>query len=175
MFCFFVDGLDEYDGNHIEIIHVLKRLATSPSIKICVSSRPWNVFLSEFSDEDQRLLVEEHTRGDIQLFVDQTLGADERYLRLARQDPRCKDFTQQIVSKAQGVFLWVRLVVNEILRGMGNDDDITDLQRRLQYLPKIWKLTTSVCLTTLTISIGERPLKSSCYFKKQYHLYPYWQ
>jgi hypothetical protein len=136
MFCFFVDGLDEYDGNHIEIIHVLKRLATSPCIKICVSSRPWNVFLNEFPDKDRRLLVEEHTRGDIQLFMDQVLGADERYLRLARQDPRCQDFTKQIVSNAQGVFLWVRLVINEILRGLDNDDGIPDLQRRLQYLPK---------------------------------------
>lgn len=38
-YCFFVDGLDEFDGDQTEIITILKGLATSPNIKICLSSR----------------------------------------------------------------------------------------------------------------------------------------
>jgi hypothetical protein len=44
-FCCFVDGLDEYDGEHVDIIHILQNFANSPSIKLCVSSQPWNVFV----------------------------------------------------------------------------------------------------------------------------------
>src|ERR1700722_13145867 len=43
-FCFSIDGLDEYDGNHLELIDLLKSIFHSSSIMICVSSRPWNVF-----------------------------------------------------------------------------------------------------------------------------------
>ena len=63
--------------------------------------------------------------------MDEILSEDERYLRLAREDPRCKDFAKQIVSNAKGVFQWVRLVVDEVLRGLGNEDYVRDLQRRL--------------------------------------------
>jgi hypothetical protein len=39
-FCFFIDGLDEYGGEHTDIIRIIQSLAASPSIKFCVSSRP---------------------------------------------------------------------------------------------------------------------------------------
>lgn len=39
-FCFFIDGLDEYEGDHLDICKVLKDLAGLQSVKICVSSRP---------------------------------------------------------------------------------------------------------------------------------------
>lgn len=42
---------------------------------------------------------------------------------------------QEIVERAQGVFLWVNLVVKSLLSGLGNRDDIADLQRRLRLLP----------------------------------------
>ena len=38
------------------------------------------------------------------------------------------------MTKADGVFLWVRLVVESLLRGLGNRDSIADLQRRLRLL-----------------------------------------
>jgi len=43
-FCFFVDGLDEYCGDHQEIINLLQGFTQSEHIKICMSSRPWNIF-----------------------------------------------------------------------------------------------------------------------------------
>ncbi|CZR63769.1 uncharacterized protein PAC_13666 [Phialocephala subalpina] len=39
-FCFFVDGLDEYEGDSVKVINVLHQLSASPAIKLCVSSRP---------------------------------------------------------------------------------------------------------------------------------------
>jgi hypothetical protein len=47
-FCFFIDGLDEYSGNHQELVNLIKSISTSTSMKFCVSSRPWNVFEHAF-------------------------------------------------------------------------------------------------------------------------------
>jgi len=41
-----------------------------------------------------------------------------------------------IVTDAEGVFLWVSFVVNDLLRGLADGDDINRLQTRLNALPK---------------------------------------
>jgi hypothetical protein len=45
-FCFFIDGLDEYEGDGEDIISLFQDLSLSPSVKLYVSSRPWNIFLN---------------------------------------------------------------------------------------------------------------------------------
>ena len=42
--CLFIDGLDEYEGDHEELGRILKAMASSPHVKFCLSSRPWVVF-----------------------------------------------------------------------------------------------------------------------------------
>jgi hypothetical protein len=44
-------------------------------------------------------------------------------------------FVKEIVSKANGVFLWVRLVTESLLHGLKNRDEISDLQKRLRQIP----------------------------------------
>ena len=39
-FCFFIDGLNDYDGDHRDIIELLRRMSACSDIKICASSRP---------------------------------------------------------------------------------------------------------------------------------------
>ena len=39
-YCFFIDGLDECDGEHYELVQILKDLSQSQAVKMCVSSRP---------------------------------------------------------------------------------------------------------------------------------------
>ena len=51
------------------------------------------------------------------------------------RDPRYNDLVRDIDEKAQGVFLWVHLVVRELLKGFTNADTIPVLQRRLEALP----------------------------------------
>lgn len=133
--CFFVDGLDEFEGNHKEIVYALNALAKSPNVKICLSSRPLNVFQKAYGNSDQKLRLEEITKADIRLYVNKMLEADSDYIQLATVDARCKELKKDIASNAQGVFLWVRLVVSDLLRGLGNEDDIGDLQKRLWRLP----------------------------------------
>ena len=51
--CFFIDGLDEYDSDHVELCKVLCDMANSPHIKMCLSSRPWAVFERSFGGESK--------------------------------------------------------------------------------------------------------------------------
>lgn len=135
-FCFFVDGLDEYDGEHIDVIRILERFANSPSIKICASSRPWNVFTKAFSENtEQTLLLQDFTKADIERYVIDELEKDARFQKLIKVDSRYHQLVNEIVERAQGVFLWVFLVVRSLLRGLTDDNDMATLQRRLEHLP----------------------------------------
>ena len=136
-FCFFVDGLDEYDGeDYTHIIKVLKDLNASPSVKICLSSRPWNIFIAAFgTSTDQRLVLEDHNGDDIEKFVRSRFASDEHFKLLQSRDSRSSDLVDQIVRNAQGVFLWVRIVVGNLLRAMSNDDSLSDLHKRLESFP----------------------------------------
>ncbi|KAJ4376341.1 hypothetical protein N0V83_001624 [Neocucurbitaria cava] len=135
-FCFFVDGLDEYEGESIELIESLRALARSTMVKLCVSSRPWHVFKDEYERPNSCMLkMEDLTRDDIALYVQDMLEGHERFGTLQQRDSRYQELVQQIIDKAEGVFLWVFLVVRSLLRGLTSSDRISDLQRRIALLP----------------------------------------
>lgn len=133
--CLFVDGLDEYRGNHGEIADVFEIFTRSPNCKICISSRPLLVFEEVFGKSPQ-LRLQDLTYMDVQTYVKDNLSSNRRYQALAtREQIRAPKLVQEIVQKADGVFLWVKLVVQSLLDGLGNRDEISDLQRRLKLLP----------------------------------------
>ncbi|KAI1215033.1 uncharacterized protein F4807DRAFT_455482 [Annulohypoxylon truncatum] len=136
-FCFFIDGLDEYEGDdHFELISLIERLQGSESAKFCVSSRPWNVFVANFALANvPTLVLEEKTRGDMAKYIHGTLEEDRRFLRLKAREDRADELAAEISEKANGVFLWVFLVVRELLRGLNEEDDFSTLQKRLRSLP----------------------------------------
>lgn len=134
--CLFIDGLDEYDGEHSDIIHIIKILGTSPHIKLCVSSRSWPVFEDAFGRSHWKLYLQDLTLNDIEFYIKDNLEDDPQFRQLKYRDSvGSENLVKEIVSKAQGVFLWVYLVVRSLLRGLTNRDDMSDLQRRLGELP----------------------------------------
>lgn len=135
-FCFFVDGLDEYEGDHTEVIRILNDFASNGDIKICFSSRPWNVFEKGYGENfGKKLELEKLTQGDITRFVKEKLFDDSRFQELKARDIRYNDLVTEIANKARGVFLWVFLVVRSLRRGLTNEDTISELQERLRILP----------------------------------------
>ncbi len=136
-FCFFIDGLDEFDGDADHIVTVLESLRSWPDVKLCVSSRPWYEFIDAFGRPfDPHLALEDLTREDIRIYVRDTLEENSRFRALRARDDRSQDLVHEIVDKARGVFLWVTLVVRSLLKGLRNADRISDLQRRLQEFPE---------------------------------------
>lgn len=124
-----IDGLDEYNGNHSDIISLLKELATqSSNIKICVASRPWVIFEDAFQ-RTPSLLMQELTFPDIVLYTSTKLEDNLGFSELKKDEPEYSEqLVMEIAEKASGVFLWVVLVVRSLLIGLTNGDRISDLQ-----------------------------------------------
>lgn len=104
--------------------------------KCCVSSRPHLPFQDAFQG-CPGLCLEDLTYPDIERYVTDKLEMDKRMKRLALLEPTATaGLIDDIVSSANGVFLWVRLVAASLLKGLGNHDQISDLQARLNALPR---------------------------------------
>jgi hypothetical protein len=135
--CLFIDGLDEFDGSHDDLICLVKNLIgeDSGNVKACVASRPWSVFQKAFGHKPN-LRLEDLTFDDIKNFVQSKFHADAEFENLRRRYPLfANQLMDNIVVKASGVFLWVDLVVTSLLTGMRLGDRIEDFQRRLDELP----------------------------------------
>ncbi len=133
--CFFVDGLDEFDGQHQDLICLLRDLIEHPNVKICVSSRPWLVFEEAFIHKPS-MMLQDLTYADIKHYIRSNLQGNEGFEQLLKREPQfANQLIENIVSKASGVFLWVNLVVASLLTGMTYGDRTSDLQRRLDLLP----------------------------------------
>ena len=135
-FCFFIDGLDEYRGDHRDLIAALCKLSSSENVKICASSRPWNVFQNAFGKTgDSMLTLQDLSRDDIRAYVSGHLSAHDNFAALRSQGNFCTQLIAAVVRKANGVFLWVFLVVRELLKSLDNNDSARDLKRRLDSMP----------------------------------------
>lgn len=134
--CIFLDGLDEYEGDHESIAELFGEITTtSPDIKICVSSRPLLVFGEIFSSRPS-LRLQDLSLQDIKFYVNENLRKHRRFRQLLEKEPiKAPQLVKDIVGRADGVFLWVRLVVDSLREGLGNHDEIEDLQERLDELP----------------------------------------
>jgi hypothetical protein len=135
--CLFIDGLDEYQGEHEDLIKLLQDLTAVPGIKACVSSRPWKEFRDAFGRLPGQLQVHEFTTDDIRRYAEDNLHQNAQFIRMRQDDvPGAKSLTATIASRADGVFLWVFLVVRSLLRGLSQGDTIVTLQQRLDELPQ---------------------------------------
>ena len=134
--CIFIDGLDEFGNDHEELISMVHSLIQQHAhVKVCVASRPWNIFQRTFG-HNANLRLEDLTFDDIKIFVQSKFKADPGFDNLRQRYPSFADqLMDNIVVKASGVFLWVDLVVASLLAGMQLGDRIEDFQRRLDELP----------------------------------------
>lgn len=103
--CLFLDGLDEYSGDHRALIADLRALCTNKSIKICVSSRPWNVFVSAFSSLDTVLHLEELTADDIYRYASGHLTKADRRLQQSDVDSLASESSSSHKACSFGCFL----------------------------------------------------------------------
>jgi hypothetical protein len=134
-FCIFIDGLDEFYGDHSELKALLKKISSSSHIEVCVSSRPWNVFEHEF-DAKSCFMLQDLTYQDIKFFVESKFQGNAGFAQLEIMEPVYADrLKEHVTVKAEEVFLWVFLVVQSLLAGLVNGDRICDLERRLDLLP----------------------------------------
>ncbi|KAM6524332.1 hypothetical protein FSOLCH5_004933 [Fusarium solani] len=114
----------------------LVKVGAHSHVKICVSSRPWlqieNVFKS-----CPTLRLQDLTKNDIFVYVEDRLSANENWTALcAGQPSEATKVIKEIVATANGVFLWVKLLLNSLIKGLDLDDDFEDVAKRLRCLPR---------------------------------------
>ncbi|KAH8763193.1 hypothetical protein F5883DRAFT_377791, partial [Diaporthe sp. PMI_573] len=135
-FCIFVDGLDEYHGDHIEMCNAIQKLGTaSHDIKLCVSSRPWNDFEDAFGGGPHILEMHQLTAGDIRGYAHARLSEHRAWTTVSADTGLATSLIDLILRHAEGVFLWVVLVTKEIREGLSNYDSLEDLYRRVEGFP----------------------------------------
>jgi hypothetical protein len=134
-FCLFIDGLDEYDGDPFDIINLFTSVSKLPNVKLCLSSRPIYEFVKTFRSYPT-LRLQDLNFNDIKQYVDDELRANDLMRELHHTEPQeAPKLSLEIIDKADGVFLWVKLVALSLLRGLRNSDRICDLQKRVRLLP----------------------------------------
>jgi len=131
--CLFIDGMDEYSGDHADLIDLFHGLARFPNLKLCVSSRPLLAFCTAFEDLPG-LRLQDLTEPDISQYVHDHLGGGSK-IPSSRYSIEARALEKDIVAKAQGVFLWVKLVVRSLAKGISDYTRISDLRRRVDHLP----------------------------------------
>lgn len=138
--CFFIDGLDEFSGDHDALIEMFQELVQDEKIKVVLSSRPYPTFDRAFGSRAM-LKLQDLTRADIKKFVLDKFFAHPKIQSMAAQEPQnafehdVYDLINDIVWKSDGVFLWVDLAVKDLIRGINDEDSLEQLNERLDFLP----------------------------------------
>ncbi|TAQ86208.1 hypothetical protein B7494_g5468 [Chlorociboria aeruginascens] len=133
--CLFIDGLDEYEGDHGSFIQQLSTITAANDVKLCLASRPWPIFEAAFST-GAHLMLQDLTFPDIVRFTWSKLNGHKGFQNLlSLEADYASNLILEIADKSQGVFLWVDLVTKSLLLGLTNADGVRDVERRLKELP----------------------------------------
>ena len=137
--CLFVDAMDEQEGNHRDLVMILKDFAQGSRnskfhLRLCLAGRPENIFKGAFG-RLPGFAIQDFTAGDIRHYAEDRIR-QEYYAVL---DDQRSDDTLQLVNeverRADGVFLWVRLVINETIAGLEDGESFKDMLAALSEIP----------------------------------------
>lgn len=137
--CFLIDGLDEFQGgdlDHEDLAARLKDWTAGGNIKLLVSSRPWRPFLTMFTAHET-LHLHKLNRFDIETYAIRQLKNDREIRRIGvgRMKETITDIVEELVCRAQGIFLWAHLVIDTIRQGIRRRYSIELLKASLREYP----------------------------------------
>ena len=130
---FFIDGLDEFVGDEDDLIALVRLMHQTPRVKVCVSSRPEQVFRLGFAQSPQ-IRLQDLNYLDMKKTVEDTLHPILNR-HFPEQETDIEILIDDIVRKAQGVFLWLELTTKSLRKGCYNADTIRELHEKLDRTP----------------------------------------
>ncbi|KAJ3548579.1 hypothetical protein NM208_g939 [Fusarium decemcellulare] len=135
--CIFIDGLDEIcnrDGL-TKLTQTIEEILKFPRIKMCVATRPETLVMSWLKKMNvPGILLEDLTRPDMRTFVQKEL---KPFLTDKTISPDIhRKLMDELIWKAQGVFLWLHLAIRSITTGIQHEDPEEMLLDRLKELPR---------------------------------------
>ena len=136
----FLDALDEHEGDNEELLRLIRDWGQRAdgrfvNLKICIASRPWNVFRQNFS-HGPNFAIDRYTTNDIRVYTFSrlTVAQDRGKSRLSAE--MLESLVTQITEKAQGVFIWVRLVTDQLTKDLRDGTPFKTLIRRIADMPE---------------------------------------
>lgn len=138
--CLFIDALDEHHGNHRELISALMEFTQfkeNPSfrIRLCIAGRPQNVFKDAFRNYPG-FAIHEYTTKDIRFYAHDMIKKGDQAI-LTDEGMKGLDFlVRDVIEKARGVFLWVKLVIDEMIEGLTEGKTFEELHDLLLEIPE---------------------------------------
>lgn len=123
--CFFIDGLDEHDGDYIDLLDLILRTRVASNVKICLSSRPEPAFRLRLS-VCSSISMQDLNQTDIKILVQKKLKSLNTISLI---------FIEEVTRRAEGIILWAALVCSSILKGFTMHDDEAMLRKRLDETP----------------------------------------
>ncbi|KAL8874728.1 MAG: hypothetical protein Q9198_006824, partial [Flavoplaca austrocitrina] len=131
--CMFIDGLDEFDGDEDRLIHIIHILSHASGTKICVSSRPEEIFRQGYAANPQLKLQDLNYPDIHKATVERLLPALKAHLPCAEW--KFDRLVNDVVRKSQGIFLWADFMTKALKRGARNADSFEELEQRLERTP----------------------------------------
>lgn len=138
--CLFLDALDEHGGDNEELAMFLKEMVNNTDsgtvkIKVCVASRSWSVFTKHFGN-CPGFAIHHHTLEDIRSYTKSRLTVDQLGSQQLLDEEQQAAIVAQVTQKSSGVFIWVRLVVDQLSKDIRDGTPFRDLENRVMEMPR---------------------------------------
>lgn len=136
-----LDGLDEFEQKEgaVEVVKHIKNLSTMPELKLLVSSRPEFDILHELQTTFgviPQMKLQDLTRDDIKIYVKAYLQEAMDKSQLGRiTEEKIEVLISLMVSKAEGVFIWVCYVLKSLIYGAKRCSTWGELLKHLERCP----------------------------------------
>ena len=131
--CLFVDGLDEYGGQMYELVRffvsISERCGPQARHKVCLASRPEGALALGLEACPGFRMQDYNTKG-IEGYVRSMLDS-----RILPNEKDRRAFSKLVARKAEGIFLWARFAVSEVIRSFSRGENLDELNRRLDEVP----------------------------------------
>lgn len=129
-----LDGLDEYEGQKIELTNFIKALC-SANVKICTASRPEPPFPDAFAG------IPSFQMHELNFLAINNFGLDilkQFYSSRQYDQSALQTLADDVAHKSQGVFLWARFAIFELIDGLTHGEKVgsSALEQRLNAVPR---------------------------------------
>ena len=115
------------------IYWTFRHVGSHKQIRVCVSSRPEQIFCRGFSLSPQ-IRLQDLNLPDLKRTTEESLHSvlNRNY---PDQPYKIHDLIDATVRKSQGIFLWLHLMIKRIVRGVRNADTLDELALLLDDAP----------------------------------------
>ncbi|KAL6814897.1 hypothetical protein J3E69DRAFT_102562 [Trichoderma sp. SZMC 28015] len=157
----FIDGLDEFSMPPAEVVDYIRYIrARCPcGLKLCAASRPWTEFEDEFN-ESPMLQMHLQSHGDMEIFINSKFGDNKAFSEQMQLYPKdAPELLTNMAKRANGVFIWLSIVVQHLLTLLSEGQSIYQAQKVLEALPS----DISSLYSAIWVSIRQKNLPDASY------------